>query len=184
MIVPRRLLALRAPDALKKVQLNLLFAVVAEAFEVEAPQAALLPYHTALLYFAEFTAVCIEEASKDTELAAYYKHRLHHAAFALGSKLRNVLCVRTQDVYPLIRFLYQNIDIVLSGSLPGRICISRCVFSKRYSPEVCVFMSAFDHGIIAGVSGGGMLTFTERITQGSPCCQAFFLDSPGREELQ
>jgi hypothetical protein len=72
------------------------------------------------------------------------------------------------------RVLYRILDIDLQGDARGEVVISRCYFSRFYSAEVCRLMSAMDRGLFAGLSNGGELTFSSRITQGQPCCRAHF----------
>jgi hypothetical protein len=78
------------------------------------------------------------------------------------------------DVMALGRLLYSLLDIEFQGSSSGEIMISRCYFSGYYSPEVCRVMSAMDHGLLAGLAGGGKLVFSQRITEGHACCRAHF----------
>ena len=56
----------------------------------------------------------------------------------------------------------------------GEIVVTDCYFSRFYTPEQCAVMSSVDSGIIAGLCGGGTLTFTERITEGCRRCRACF----------
>ena len=56
----------------------------------------------------------------------------------------------------------------------GEIVVTDCYFSRFYTPEQCAIMSSVDSGIIAGLCGGGTLTFTERITEGCRQCRACF----------
>ena len=56
----------------------------------------------------------------------------------------------------------------------GEIVVTDCYFSRFYTPEQCAVMSSVDSGIIAGLCGGGTLTFTERITEGCRQCRACF----------
>ena len=72
------------------------------------------------------------------------------------------------------RVLYRILDIDLQGDARGEVVISRCYFSRFYSGEVCRLMSAMDRGLFAGLSNGGELTFSSRITEGQPCCRAHF----------
>ena len=44
--------------------------------------------------------------------------------------------------------------------------------SRIYTPEECALMSNVDSGMIAGILGGGSLTFSERITEGCGGCRA------------
>ena len=59
------------------------------------------------------------------------------------------------------------------------VVVHDCFFSTEYSPEVCCLMCAVDDGIAAGISGGGGLSFTRRLTEGCPECRGRFV-MPGR----
>ncbi len=59
----------------------------------------------------------------------------------------------------------------------GEIVITRCAFSRVYAPAICEFISALDAGIVAGLTGGTTLVFTERITAGAPACRARLIGS-------
>jgi hypothetical protein len=50
--------------------------------------------------------------------------------------------------------------------------VDRCAFAERYSPPVCALMSSLDAGLIAGLTRGGRLLFSERITEGNVRCLA------------
>ena len=54
----------------------------------------------------------------------------------------------------------------------GNVVVDRCAFASWYSPGVCRLMSSLDAGLIAGLTHGGRLTFSERITEGRPRCLA------------
>ena len=70
--------------------------------------------------------------------------------------------------------LYRNLQISMSGHLPGEITVRKCYFSGFYTPEQCAIMSAVDSGVISGLFGGGTLTFTRRMTEGHETCAACF----------
>jgi hypothetical protein len=70
------------------------------------------------------------------------------------------------------RLAYRAIGIDFEGDTCGGITINRCFFSQAYTPTVCQVMSALDAGLLAGLSGGSRLVFTERITEGYPWCRA------------
>jgi hypothetical protein len=63
----------------------------------------------------------------------------------------------------------------------GEITVRRCPFSDVYSVEVCRLVGALDSGLLAGLSGGDRLEFTQRITEGAPCCLARLRSLPARE---
>ena len=67
---------------------------------------------------------------------------------------------------------YQVIGIDFAGTADGRVRIARCGFAAAYSPAVCRLIGALDAGLLAGLSGGDRLAFSQRITEGAPCCLA------------
>jgi hypothetical protein len=72
------------------------------------------------------------------------------------------------------RFLYGMIGIDFRGSPDGEVRVTSCLFSNYYTPSVCLLISALDEGLLSGLSGGGTLTFTRRLTEGHLCCEARF----------
>ena len=70
------------------------------------------------------------------------------------------------------RVLYRAIGIEFRGTEQGRIEIGECVFSKHYSPVTCRVISSLDAGIMAGLSDGKSLSFSQRITEGFDSCKA------------
>jgi hypothetical protein len=70
------------------------------------------------------------------------------------------------------QILYRAIGIEIQGDGQGNVTVKRCYFSQFYAGSVCDLISALDDGLFAGLSGGGRLTFSERLTEGSGCCRA------------
>jgi hypothetical protein len=70
------------------------------------------------------------------------------------------------------RVLYRAIGIEFRGSDQGLIEIGECFFSKYYSPATCSLISSLDAGIMAGLSDGKELSFSQRITEGFNSCKA------------
>jgi hypothetical protein len=64
------------------------------------------------------------------------------------------------------------IGIDLRAHPSGHVVVSRCAFASSYSPQVCRLMSSLDAGLVAGLTRGGRLTFSERLTEGRPRCIA------------
>ncbi len=96
-------------------------------------------------------------------------------AYQLGQMHGQMLRVRTiEEVMAMGRILYRILGIEFQGNAQGGVVISHCYFSRFYSGQVCRIMSAMDQGLFAGLSGGGQLVFTSRITEGQPCCRARF----------
>ena len=75
--------------------------------------------------------------------------------------------------------IYKVLKIEFQGEPRGNIVIKRCFFSAYYSRSVCQLISSLDEGLLTGLSGGGKLIFSQRITEGHECCRAY-LDAPGR----
>ena len=99
--------------------------------------------------------------------------RLERGAHALGARLRTGLRLRTtDDAMAAARMVYGLLGIDLHGTRDGEITVRRCTFSDIYSAEVCRLVGALDTGLLAGLSGGEHLDFTQRITEGAPCCLA------------
>ncbi|MCL5257569.1 MAG: hypothetical protein M1319_07215 [Chloroflexi bacterium] len=176
------ILGIYVPPTLKRRNLAELFACTASAFGVEHPPLAGLTHTQILREYAMFTSREAEKAVASGEDIDYIKERLHANAYQLGSRLRRIVNIRTMaDVMAMARVLYKVLDIDFRGSPDGAIEIGPCYFSKFYSGEVCHVMSAVDEGVLAGLSGGGWLLFSQRITEGSKCCRAAFVS--GREVL-
>ena len=70
--------------------------------------------------------------------------------------------------------MYDAIGVDFRGDAAGVVTVSRCYFSDVYTPEVCRLVSALDEGLLAGLAGGGRLTFSQRLTEGAVCCRARF----------
>jgi len=86
------------------------------------------------------------------------------------------MVVRTDDdARRAIVLLYRRIGIDAVIAEDGEVVVHDCLFSSVYSPEVCRLMCAVDDGIAAGVSGGGGLSFTRRLTEGCPECRGRFV---------
>jgi hypothetical protein len=95
----------------------------------------------------------------------------------LGEKLRRWFAVDTmEEVMALGEILYRAIGVEIRGECPssawGEVTVSRCYFSELYTGPVCDLISALDDGVFSGLSGGGRLTFSERLTEGAACCRA------------
>ena len=155
------------PDWVRRFEIRLLTRLAARAFHLPPPH---LPASAdaALAAYAAFTVRCMNHAETDAGT-------LFATAQQLGIRVRRLSGLRDpQDLQRLVIWLYRNIRITLSGSLPGRITVSSCFFSSVYTPDKCALMSQVDSGIISGIFGGGELHFTERLTEGCGHCTACF----------
>jgi hypothetical protein len=157
----------------KKWQLYFLFRITAEAFGCRKPHLGVIFQPDALQEFARFTREQAEKALRSAEDSEKIRCALYGKTYRLGLRIRKVLRLSDpMEVLSLCQFLYKNIEIELEGKIPGELTIKSCYFSTFYSFQVCQFISAMDEGIIAGLSGGGKLQFTRRLTEGSHCCRA------------
>ena len=100
--------------------------------------------------------------------------RLYYQAFLLGDGFRRRFKIsRREEVMETAAIIYRILGIEFRGNPDGQIAIERCFFSRYYSPRVCALVSALDQGLLAGLSGGSRLTFSQRITEGQSCCRAY-----------
>ena len=163
------------PALIKRQALVQLFRATAAAFQCDMPRLSGLSREQCLLAYARFTVERADEALRQGGDLSELQERLYWNAYRLGRRPGWLLRVRSvDDVMTLGRLLYGILDIDFEGSDNGEITICRCYFSSCYSPEACQVMSAMDRGLLAGLAGGGDLVFSQRITEGQPCCRARF----------
>jgi hypothetical protein len=168
-------LQIYTPEYVKKRALAQLFNFTAAAFEAEVPPIGGLDSHECLARYARFTQAHAEQRLRDGREVEAVEQRLYRNAVEMGQLHRKWLRLGTvQDVMAIGRVLYRILAIDLRGDARGEVVINRCYFSRFYSGEVCRLMSAMDRGLFAGLSNGGELTFSSRITEGQPCCRAHF----------
>lgn len=167
------LLDLHVPTPLKRRKLAELFECTAAGFQREHPPLGGLAYAEMLREYGIFTKREAERAISCGENLDSLKGRLHWNSFQLGSKLRQSVHIRSMtEVMTMGKVLYRVLGIDFRGNPEGMVEIGPCYFSGFYSGEVCRVMSSVDEGAFAGLSGGGRLIFSQRITEGSACCRA------------
>jgi hypothetical protein len=163
------------PSSIRKSRLEKLFACTASAFGFDPPPLDGLVFEECLMRYAEFSKIWAEEALRRGETEPI-RQQLQRGAYALGQELRAQFHVANrEEAMRAARLVYRVIGIELRGEAQGKITISSCFFSGYYSPSVCQLVSALDEGILSGLSNGGRLTFTQRITEGCDCCRAALL---------
>jgi hypothetical protein len=168
-----RLLDGHVPAVARRAALRRLFAITAVGFGRPVPPLGGLDADGLLRRYAQFTRDQAEAALRDGRDLPALHDRLERGARALGARLRAGLRLRTtEDAMAAARMAYGLLDIDLRGSSHGEITVRRCSFSDVYSVEVCRLVGALDSGLLAGLSGGDRLEFTQRITEGAPCCLA------------
>lgn len=162
------------PGCVKSIQIQILLNATAAAFGRPKKRVWHLSGREALAAYAACTAAWMSDCTTD-------RRRIFQCAYRLGRKIRRITGFsEAGDRERLVRYLYRNIGIKVTGHLPGEIIISSCYFSHVYTPEQCRTMSLMDRGIISGICGGGKLVFTERMTQGCGRCRAY-LTEKGRK---
>ena len=173
MSIPTRIAERWAPTFLKKRELKRLFEIVGSAFGTMVPPTKDLSYRDSLALFAEFSAM---EAGKVLERdvdVEFIRSQLYKGAFELGESFRRKWRVSgMSEVMDVGRMLYKFLGIEFIGTPEGSIAITRCLFANYYSADTCRLISSLDEGMMAGLSGGGMLTFSGRITEGFHSCTA------------
>jgi hypothetical protein len=169
------LLQFGTPGFLRRRGLSELFAITAQAFGVNPPDINGLRESQQLEIFARFTEEQAQAFLTGKRDVSPVRDALYTGAYRLGGNLRRALLISSPpEVMECAALLYRTIGIEFRGSPGGKIMISRCSFSRFYSPETCRLISALDEGILAGLSGKGRLAFESRITEGNDCCRAYF----------
>lgn len=167
------------PAPFARRRLSRLVAATADAFQRPAPDIRGLSYRESLNAFAVFSRDCAEACLDLPGGHDEVRSRLFDAARAIGQELRRDFRVTTgQDVGSALRIAYQALGIAFEGSGYGEVVITRCLFSSYYSGPICRIMEALDQGLACGLSNGGRLTFTCRVTEASPVCRAVLEPPP------
>lgn len=173
MSVRLRALELYLPGWIVRSAIRELFAATASAFGRDPVDTRGWGRRALLERYASSTTRWAEETLARTGDHDAVSLRMWQKAHALGRSLRRRLGVRSRaDAVRAARIAYRMIGIDLRADVRGGVVVERCAFAARYSPRVCRLVSALDAGLIAGLTGGGRLGFSERITEGRPRCLA------------
>jgi hypothetical protein len=168
-----RALEIHLPGWVARSALRRLFAETASAFACEPEDVRGLGRRELLERYVAFSATCAERALAGDPDLDEVSRRMWRNASAMGASLRRRLGVRSRaDEVRAARLAYRMIGIDLRADELGRVEVDRCAFARRYSPAVCRVMSSLDAGLIAGLTRGGVLEFSERISEGRPRCVA------------
>ncbi len=166
-----RISAAYFPAFLKKRQVRKLLQLTAEAFDSPPPPVRGMSFDESLKVFATFTQREAERAILSGKNLGAIHRVLYDRAFGLGAQYgRWFRITRIDDVMAAARVLYGFCGIDFHGTREGEVTIRRCFFSGYYSSDVCRVISSLDAGLLAGLSGGRQLTFSERITEGGKAC--------------
>ena len=163
------------PRSIQKIRLNELFRATADAFQRPDPKLKGYSLDQFLTKYALFTK---ENAEKSIQQGTEYevKERLYYNTCRIGESIREQLKIHTlKEVIQACEVIYKALKIEFRGDLQGQINIRSCFFSSFYSSDVCHIISSLDEGLVAGLSGGLRLEFSQRITGGNRCCRAQLL---------
>jgi hypothetical protein len=164
------------PAFLKKKELSKLFNITAEAFGCAAPSISDLSFEESLEQYAQFTRTLAEKIHSGSSHLQRIQNQLYHNAYELGDTYRELFHVSTlTEAMDVCKILYRILGIDFRSTVNGKIEIPSCYFSTYYSASTCRLISFLDAGLMAGLSGGGRLTFFKRITEGFHCCRAEIL---------
>jgi hypothetical protein len=164
----------------QKWALGALFRATARAFGRQPPQLAGLDAKACVARYAAFTQSAAEALLRKGGDVDAVRERLYMSAYRLGRACRWASRARTvEEALALARALYGALEIDLRRDEKGEVLIQHCSLSSTYSPDTCRLMSAMDKGLLSGLSAGGALVFTARITEGQPSCRAR-LEAQGR----
>lgn len=172
MSIRSRLFALPLPEAVRRACISRLHRLTADAFEVKAPALA----GSALEHlesYAVFTRAQAAQAARDVARAERVRGRLFENARGLGMKLRSRLGIHSgKEALDAARSLYRLIQVDFHGCPESASFeVSRCFFSRYYSPAVCRMISSLDSGLLSGLTGGAEMSFRKRITEGAASCR-------------
>lgn len=168
-----RLSKFYTPIFIKKIILKKLYRITVKAFGLELPYIKRLSYSELLQHYAIYVKVQCSMVLLDSEKIQKIKQNLFVNAFIEGVKLSKLLNIKImKDIISATELFYSIIKIDFKSNLKGEVCINYCYFSDYFSNEICRIMCFLDEGIIAGISGGYVLNFYQRITENHDCCKA------------
>jgi ferredoxin len=171
------LMRLYVPAAMRRRELEELFGRTAAAFAQPVPPARGRSVRARLADFARATRDWAEAALAAGEDLEGIDARLYRSARHLGRVYRARLGIGSlAQAFAAARAIYRGLGIDLKADpRTGSVTVHRCMFSACYSARVCRVISALDRGLFSGLSGGGELAFSRRITEGHAQCRAHFL---------
>jgi hypothetical protein len=165
------------PRSIRKSRLSKLFQATADAFQCQTPYFRGYTFNQFLTQYALFTR---ENAERSIRQSNEYevKERLYNNARQIGQNIRKELKIQTlEEIMQACEVIYKALKIEFRGDAQGQIHIRSCFFSSFYSSDVCRIISSLDEGLVAGLSGGLSLEFTQRITESKECCRAHLLSA-------
>lgn len=189
-----KLAKLCTPEYIKNKNLDALFRLTADAFQSEIPELRGLTFSERLARYARFTKEQAEALlyceGSDEERAnriGTIEGKMYDGSFLLGKDIRKRLRINTwEQAVEALAMIYRIIGVdfhyegqnAFSPDGQSVFTIKACYFSEYYSAEVCELISSLDEGLAAGLSEGGRLRFTQRMTEDCSCCKGYFGKEP------
>lgn len=172
------LLRLYLPSSLKRRQLLELYHRTVRAFGCEFGSEGISTLmgcrsHRRLLKaYAAFTGEQARIAMGCGTDPGVLSEQLRLESREMGQSLRKRLRLRTYGEFRgALRLIYRALGIDLRASACGEVLVRRCFFSRFYTGSACRLISALDDGLVEGLSGGGRLHFSHRLTEGASRCR-------------
>jgi hypothetical protein len=167
------ILKFHTPSILKKKGLQELTECVSSALDCPAPDLNGHSFNDSLRLFAQSTYEQISSHIMSGSDIEYIKKKLNDKAIQFGERYRKRFSIfNPASGLEFFKFLYKMINIEMIINSDNDLIINKCYFSSYYSKSVCEVMSAFDSGILYGLTDKYGLDFTSRITGGCEYCRA------------
>ncbi len=169
-----KIMQIYMPEFIKKKKLKELFCLTADAFQTKMPVLNGLTFHECLSLYAFFSREQAERCLQGGCTIEEVKSRLYQNSFVFGKNLRKSLhIINWEESVTALKTIYKLIGVDFQYDGQYEFIIKQCYYSNYYNAEVCTLISSMDEGLAAGLSGGGTLHFTKRITDGSSYCKGY-----------
>jgi hypothetical protein len=165
---------LHIPEFIQRRELEKLFELTAASFQASRPpDTSKLSLDDLLKSYAVFTREQADLTLRESR-APSVQSALFESSRLMGAELKTQFGLKsTEDVMQMSSAIYKLLKIDLKGTPDGNIVVKRCFFSPYYSQETCRLISSLDEGLLAGLSAGGRLKFSQRLTEGCDSCRAY-----------
>lgn len=106
------------------------------------------------------------------------RESMFQAGLSLGQEFKKILGVgdSLEELISAAKILYNVLGIefnITESEEEGRVMVvHRCFLADYYTTDTCLVLSAADEGVVQGLNPQIKMNFTERITEGAPCCLA------------
>lgn len=170
-----KIMRLYVPNYIKKRTIAELLRINSEAFRCEAPDIKELSYKESLSSYALFTKEQAEnyinkrlppdELKRNLSLNAYYYGRRLYKRYKIKS---------LKDAVRVLQMIYKHMGIDFECNEQGEFSMKRCFFSQYYNAASCELLTKLEEGLAAGLTGGAVINFQQRLTENGSCCKGNF----------